>query len=172
MKTIFLIALVLSLLLSSGCAAVQMPSNYVPPLVGQVLHTATSTVLLGVEWCKSALPGTTVLTDGTHYLFVWANAGQTTGGFVGITKTGTYVDLTEAVKAGGNLVNSKSIKDVVSYMQSAGWTKVDPTTITLIVTAAGLRMMQMPVLVISTDIFEGDFDQWMEDTFLSGEEQG
>jgi hypothetical protein len=118
------------------------------------------------------MPGTTILTDGVHYLFVWANPGQTTGGFAGITKNGSFVDLTDAVKAGGNLVNSKSIKDVVSYMESAGWTKVDPTALTLIVTATGLRLMQMPILVISTDPFEGDFDQWMKDTFMPTEVDG
>lgn len=167
MRAVFLLALILSLLLASGCSAVQLPSNYAPPLVGQVLHVASSTVLQGIQWCKAALPGTTILLDPTktNYLFVWANTGQTTGGFVGVTKAGEIVDLTQAVRSGGNLVNSKSIKDVVDYMRAAGWTDVDPKALMLVVTAAGVRMMQMPVLVISTDVFEGDFDQWMEDTF-------
>lgn len=171
MKKVFVFALIVSLFLSGCTAAVQLPSNYAPPLVEDVVHIATGTVLNGIKACLNMACGAEILAKGNNYLFVWTFRDTATAGFAGITRTGIPVDLSEAVRTGGNLVNSRTIKEVIDSLQANGWTKLHPGEVPIILTATGYRLVTAPVLVISTEMFDGDFEKWMEDTFGAVESQ-
>lgn len=171
MKTIFLIALVLSLILSSGCAAVQLPSNYAPPLLSQVYYVFPATVARAVEACRMALHGTSIYTDGIHYVFIQAREAEQTAVIVGTTLKGVVVDISETVKNGGNLVNAKSVKEVIDSLTAHGYNKVDPTAVPFLTAVVGV-LKTVPMMVISPAAIDGDIDQWFEDTFLPMEVKG
>lgn len=170
MKTIFMIALVLSLILS-GCAAGQLPSNYAPPLLGQVYYVFPATVARAIESCRMALHGTSIYSDGVHYIFIQAREVEQTAIVVGTTLKGVVVDISETVKNGGNLVNSKSVQEVIDSLASHGYNKVDPNTVPFVTAVVGV-LRTMPILVISPAMIDGDIDQWFEDTFLPMEVDG
>jgi hypothetical protein len=159
----FVVLSLVFVLLGSSCAAVQMA-----PVSSEVLHIAPGSVLYGIKACLGSQPGTSIFTDGKHYLFVWAYKDMQAVGFFGLDYQGNSVNLSKVIEKGGNLVNSVSIKDIISNLQRNGWTTVDPSSFsTVLATVIGSRIASSPVVIFSVSVFgeEGNFEQWFNDTF-------
>lgn len=92
--------------------------------------------------------------------------------------TSTSFKVMTTIKQGGNLVNSKSMSDLINYLSSTGWNAVAPATVsaTLTSTLAGIaaaRMLSIPVLMFAPAALGlDDFDKWFNDNFAPPEVQG
>lgn len=103
-----------------------LPSNYAPPLDGQVVSIATGTVLDGVRAAIAGKAGTMVMVDplSQEYLFIWQYSGVGSG-FWGINmSTAKAVDLLNIFKTSGNLANARTVSDLINGLKDAGWTVV------------------------------------------------
>lgn len=106
-----------------------VPSNYVPPLDGQLVLVRSATVARGIIAASQGQAGTMILGNGNKFLFVWQYEGQGAA-FFGVNADGmTFWDVFEAIRSGGELANAKSTNDLISAMKSNGWTQVNPVEV-------------------------------------------
>lgn len=131
----------------SACAA--LPTNYAPPLPGQVVPVAQSTVLYGMRAALSGHAGTAILANGTRYLFVWSYSNGAAA-FFGIDAGGVTFSVTDTLRAGGQLANCKSVTELVTSLQSSGWARVAPGAVApALVQLAGSRLVNMPLMILT-----------------------
>lgn len=176
------VPLVLILFLTGCMGAVSAPPhpvNYAPPLVDQVRSLNPGSVIYGIKAVMNGYPGAKVLANETKYMFVWSYQNMSTAGFFvidfGSKKVLTSKDVGEILKTGGNLVNSKSIKDILTCLESNGWKVIAPSAIPAAITQfIEARIISSPVLILTVSVFgsEGDFEKWFESTFLPVEVEG
>lgn len=124
MKKFLLFVVLLAGIVAAAMGSFTLPSNYAPPLDGQVVSVATGTVLNGVKAALNDTAGTMILKSGDQYLFVWQYPGIGSG-FWGINmSTAKAIDLVGIFKTTGNLANAKTVSDLITSLKSDGWVAV------------------------------------------------
>ena len=165
--TALIIMLMLCALVSS-CA----PAG-TAPMVGEVVSLAPGSVMYGIRAALNSCPGTTILTDGTRYLFVWAYNGMGSAGFFAVDGAGNPLQIADAIRKGGNLANVTSVTEIVTNLQNNNWVKVAPGAVpAALVELAGSRLVAAPVMILTVGTFPGGFNAWFERTFYAEEVQG
>lgn len=133
--------------LMTGCAA--LPSNYIPPAPGTVVAVQQSTVLYGIRAALAGHAGTSILANGTRYLFVWTYEGGVAA-FFGIDAAGSTFSVSDTLRAGGQLANCKSVKELVTSLQSNGWSRIAPEAVApALVQLAASRLVNMPLMILT-----------------------
>lgn len=162
MKHIFL-PLILVFALSGCMGAVQLPTNYAPPLPGQVVTIQPGTVMQGIKAALTGHPGTSIWACGKNVLVLWANEGQQTVSFFGVSTAGVEMDMAKMLKDGGNLVNARSVSDLTASLKASGWEKVAPNAAPpILAKIVGERLLSAPVLLLAIGTFDEDIETWLE----------
>ncbi len=136
MKIVFHLALILTALtLLTSCAAVSASNNNIAPQIGEVYAVQIGQTLWGMKQAVLEKAGTMILQKDNLLTFVWTVQD---GWCFAVLNSGskTAVEDFAEIAKGGNMVNPRTMADLVSWMREHGWSLVSPGEIPAFIVTA------------------------------------
>lgn len=134
---IYRLALLLTALalLCSGCAAIQasVPNN--APIYGEVYAVQIGQTMWGMKQAVAEKAGTLIMQKDNMLTFIWSVKD---GWCFAVLNSGSHTAIEDfaQVAKGGNMVNPRTMSDLVTWMQEHGWNAVSSKEIPTYIVAA------------------------------------
>jgi hypothetical protein len=168
MKMLFKLLLLVLILSNTACGAVQLPSQSMAPLVGQVTSVNPGTVVYGIQAALSGEAGAAIYAKESCYLVVWTYRDSSAAGFFSINVEGVAQNTRNLLS--GNIANAKSVSELIGSLTAAGWSQVAPEMAPpMLVRLASIRV---PVIILTVGTFPGGFEKWFDDSFKPKQVKG